>query len=520
METGNDSNLRYEQEHPTVVAVMLEDNWESYEVFEEDLSNPELAAVIVEYVEKANGYYPLSSESDNAMGDDIGLVLNAEQEQAVQAALAGGLATVEVLTPFGTDATEVWSIQAYTSGGQTPAGERCFTLTAITEEREILLWESTEDDDFADEILVYSDDSGGDILVNFQIEQPVPADGSPLVFDIVIEDGQVQDTEPMAKIQFISTPAMNTEVTLVDDEAQAAFAVTERATIGSLSQTQAVVETALPLPELENMTLDENETLAPIAVYELPTVEDSVNKEVETEEIFIGIDQLEYDSFVDELIPNVEPETEAAPSPTIIDIQKSGVLPTIRTANEYEVVANEDVLLTQEAEIEQVRAIDDDIQQPQVIIDEEKLADHYHEQPQIVIPIMESAVTSLEALPSIRRTKEADETIRYELPVIETEYATVPSDIRHEISNVASDEVEHQTLRTTIDKHIAHQSNTKTEHTNEVSTWEVSGFESTYNFFSASGLATPAEDDIVIPFQTTIRTKRPSQARGTRSRFV
>lgn len=519
MEIGNDSNVRYEQEPPAGVAVMIEDNWESYEVFEDDLSSPELAVVVVEYVERVDGYYPLLAESDNAMGDDIGLVLNAEQEQAVQLALAGGSVTVEVLTPFGTDTTEVWSIQTYTSSGQTGAGERCFTLTAITEEREIILRDPVEDgDDSIGEMLALSNEGGGDILITFPIEQPVSADETPPLFDIVTEDGQVQEIESMAKTQFVSTPAMKAEELPVDHEAQLAPVVIEQATLDPLPRTLAVAE-ILP-SEPERVIFDEDENEVPIDAYELPTVEDGEIREVEPEETLVAIEQVEQYSFVDEATLVIEPETEAALSPNILDIHKSEVAPTIRTTAEYDLVANEDVSLSQEAEIEQSQVIDRDIQQPQVIMNEERVANRHLEQSQIVVPATESVVTALEALPSIKQTIIVDETVRYELPVIETEHATVPAEIRHEISNVASDEVEHQTFRTAIDKHGARQSYNKTEHMNEVSPWEVSGFESIYGSFSASDLTTPAEDDIVIPFQATIRTKRPSQARRTRSRVV
>lgn len=519
MKIENDSNVRYEQEPPAGVVVMLEGNWEGYEVFEDDLSNPELAAVVVEYVERVDGYYPLLTESDNVMGDDIGLVLNAEQEQAVQLAIAGGSVTVEVLTSFGIDATEVWSIQTYTSSGQTPAGERCFTLTAITEEREIILRDPVEDgDDPVGEMLAHSDSGGGDILITFPIEQQVLADETPPLFDIVIEDGQVQEIESMAKTQYVSTPAMNAEVMPVDDEAQLAPVAIEQVTLDPLPRTQVAAD-IMP-PEPENASFDENENEAPIDTNELPIVEDSEIREVEPEETIVVIEQLEKYLSVEEAMLVIDPETEAAPSPNILDIKKSEVAAIIRTTVEYDLVANEDVSLSQEAETEQSQVIDRDIQQPQAIMNEERVADRHLEQSQIVIPNTESAVTELEALPSTEQAIIVDETIRYELPVTDAEYAAGPTDMRQEYSYVVSGEVEHQTFRTAIDKHSGHQSDTKTEHMSEVSTWEVSGFEPTYNFFSASGLATPAEDDIVIPFQTTIRTKRPSEARRTRSRVV
>lgn len=519
MEIGSDSNLRYEQEPTTVVAVMLEDNWESHEVFEEDLSNPELAAVVVEYVEGANGYYPLSSESDNATGDGVGLVLNAEQEQAVQAALAGGLATVEVLTPFGADAAEVWSIQTYASSGVTLYGERSFTLTAITEEREILIEELMDDgDDSAEKILALDNDGGGDILITFSIEQSVQDDETPPAFDIVIEDWQVQKIEPMAKIQFISAPTMSAEELPVNDEVQAAFTVTERVTLDSLPQALAVAE--IPPLEPENATFDENKNEVPVSAYEFPIIEDSEIREVEPEEILAVSEQPKQYLFIEDTNPVTEPETEVSPLPNVIDIQKSEAAPTIRTTIEYETVANKDVSLSPETEIEQIVAFNRDFQQSHTTLPENRLADEELVQSQIVMPAAESVVTALEALPSTEQAIIVDETIRYELPVTKAEYAADLTDVRQEDSYVASDEVEHSTFRTLINKRSARQSNTETERTNEVSTWEVSGFESTYNLFSASGLTTPAEDDIVIPFQTTIRTKRPSEARRTRSRVV
>ena len=519
MEIRNDSNVRYEQEPLAGVAVMFEDDRESYEVFEDNSSNPELAAVVVEYVEKVDGYYPLLAESDNVMGDNAGLELNAEQEQAVQLALAGGSVTVEVLTPFGTDMTEVWSIQTYASSGQTQAGERCFTLTAITEEREIILRDPVEDGDSPiSEMLALSDDGGGDILITFPIEQPVLADETPPVFDTVIEDGQVQEIEPMAKTQFIPTPVMNAKELPVDDEVQFAPVAIEQVKLDPLPRTQVAAD-ILP-PEPENASFDENENETPASSYELPTVEDGEIIEVEPEEELIVIERLEQYSLVDEATLVIEPEVEVTLSPNILDIQKSEVAPIMLTNVEYDLVANEDVSLSQEVEAEQSQVIDRDIQQLQTIMNEERVVDQHFEQFQIAIPAIKSVVTSSEALPSIKQTIIVDQTVRYELPVIETEHATVPANIRHEISNVASGEVEHSTFRTVIDKHSAHQSDTETEHMNEVSAWEVSGFEPTYNFFSASGLATPAEDDIVIPFQTTIRTRRPSQARRTRSRVI
>jgi hypothetical protein len=446
-------------------------------------------------------------------------VLNAEQEQAVQAALDGGLVTVEVLTPFGTDATEVWSIQTYSSSGVTPSGERSFTLTAITEDREILIDEFMDDgDDTAEKMLALDNDGGGDILITFSIEQSVQDDETPSVFDIVVEDWQVQEIEPMAKNILVSTPVMSAEVMTVDDEVQLASAAIERVTVDSLTQALAVAE-IIP-SEPERVTFDENKNELPVSTYELPIVEDSEIKELEPEKILVVSEQPEQYLFVEDANPVVEPETEVSPVPNVMDIQKSEVAPTIYTTAEYDLVANEDVLLPQEAEIEQAQVIDRDIQQPQVIMNEERVADRYLEQSQIVIPTKESAVTALEALPSTEQAIIVDETIRYELPFTEAEYAADSIDVRQEDSYVASDEVEHSTFRTLINKGSARQSNTETERTNEVSTWEVSGFESTYNLFSASDLANPAEDDIVIPFQTTIRTKRPSQARRTRSRVV
>lgn len=519
METGNDSNLRYEQEPPTAVAVVIEDNWENHEVFEEDLSNPELAAVTVEYVEKANGYYPLSSESDNVMGDDIGLVLNAEQEQAVQAALAGGLATVEVRTPFGTDATEVWSIQTYASSGVTPSGERSFTLTAITEEREILIEQLMGDgDDSVENILALHNDGGGDILITFSIEQSVQDDETPPAFDIVIEDWQVQEIEPKVKNILVSTPMMSAEVMTVDDGVQMASAAIERVTVDSLSQALAVAE-ILP-SETEKITFDENKNELLVSVYELPIIEDTGIREVEPEEILVVSERPEQYLFVEDASPVVEPETEVLPVPSVIDIQKSEVAPTIRTTAEYDLVANEVVSLSPETEIEQTVVLIRDFQQSHTTLPESRLADEEFAQSQIVMPAAESVVTALEALPSTEQAIIVDETIRYELPAVEAEYAADLTDVRQEDFYVASDEVEHSTFRTVISERSDRQSNTETESTNKVSTWEVSGFESTYNFYSVSDLATLAEDDIVIPFQTTIGTKRPSQARRTRSRVV
>lgn len=511
MEIGDDSNFRYEQEPRAGVAILREDDWDSYEVFEDDPSNPELVPVVIEYIEREGDYYPLPLDTgDMTTSKTTALVFTDEQEQAIQMALAGGTITIEVLTPFGTDTTQVWSIQTYAPGGMTRFGERSFTLTAITQERGVLIEEFMEDgDESANEILALHDDGRGDILVTFPIEQPIPVSETPPVFDIIMQDSDTPADEPPVEIQPTPAPVTRVDMALGDDEAQTVVGI-EMITMTPLTHTQ--VETELPLPKPERVIFDEKKKEIPVAADDLPVPEESAIKIEEPDEILAGIDQLAPYASVKEIALAVEPET--AHSSSIIATQKNEKVAVTCEAIEHETIANEVVWSPLESEVEQPQVIDLDIQQLQGSMNEEKQPDRYSSIQKLA---RESKVKVSELLPGIKQAKIVDEPIRYEQPPAMTESVERSIHSRQEDLYGANEEAVHSSFRAGTDKQSDRESDTRTQRAHEVSAWEVSGFEATYGFFPAVGLTIPGEDDIVIPFQSITRAKRPGQVHRARS---
>jgi hypothetical protein len=149
METRVEQETDYESEAREILTI-LDDGpgfpgSELYSVLSETLErSDEYEISELRYVAKDGGIY-LLGQDEGEMIPDIPLVLNGEQERAVQAALSGGMMTVEVLTPFGTEEMEAWSIQTFACGEPTPDGEPTFVLSAVSEERPKVLREPEEE---------------------------------------------------------------------------------------------------------------------------------------------------------------------------------------------------------------------------------------------------------------------------------------------------------------------------------------------------------------------------------------
>ncbi|HSW77334.1 MAG TPA: hypothetical protein VLG36_00875 [Candidatus Chromulinivoraceae bacterium] len=138
MEIGVEQETDYKYETPEVNIIIEGDLefsiggiYESSNLIEAERTQ-EYGATIQKYVVEDDGFYPL--EDSGETGSTLPLLLNDEQQQAVQIALLGGEAIVEILAPSSTDEMEVWSIQTFTFDGVVD-GRQTFTLSARSEER-------------------------------------------------------------------------------------------------------------------------------------------------------------------------------------------------------------------------------------------------------------------------------------------------------------------------------------------------------------------------------------------------
>jgi len=194
------------------------------------------------YVEKADGFYPLTPDEEHGIPAENGLILTGEQQEAAHMALLGGSAVVEILTPFGTDIIEVWSVQTYEFSHITLEGERCFTLTAETIEKEIVeeIIEVDADSSDSDIIITISPgEGGGDTVPQLQesviVEQSayeasqtaadsrgidttigVAEESSADAADIPVVDVLVQLPAHVATVE--TGAESNTTVTVLDEE--------------------------------------------------------------------------------------------------------------------------------------------------------------------------------------------------------------------------------------------------------------------------------------------------------------
>lgn len=105
-----------------------------YDQASESAQEQEPGVSQLQYIEGPDGFYVRDPETGEAVLS-MPLIISGEQQQILQTVLVDGIASIDILTDFGTDDEDVWSLQAFSLSGETPDGRRIITLRAVTERR-------------------------------------------------------------------------------------------------------------------------------------------------------------------------------------------------------------------------------------------------------------------------------------------------------------------------------------------------------------------------------------------------
>jgi len=471
------------------------------------------------YIERADGMYPLRSREDDGTSNETSLVLNSEQQEAVQIALLGGSATVELLTPFGTDTTEIWSIQTYSFSHITPEGERCFTLSSIIEEREIR-----------------HEENDGDIEIPFVIEEDVSdegdyGDGDSGYLEVIIE---TSTADPRAEMLQAESVIENVNTVSVEP-----FAVPEP-TVSSDSRTALETTSQLEIaaPAITITREDSSELTSPAAAEaELEAVEvDSVGfHPISTEEVvFVDheISFLRQDIVIEEIaeveavtaresapitesvvsmIEDITPLQEFAQAETILTIDKAEKAEIAPAATIYE----EQPALTIEKlkpQIDEIKITEDHV------IARAVSADYHDAQSVSTEPLQASRPDVLLAEKKDENSMVTESSPRIEVLAAAPKQKAVYRATHDQSINHNPQELEDRpTWRTTTPERETVVHERFDQELRDISTWEKEMLQSYPHLQPSLNLLSQFDEDIIIPFEvshgTRIRSRRIARSR-------
>lgn len=472
------------------------------DIFEEDQSGFEFASTSIEYIETADGYYPLHADPEIATEDVARLSLNAEQDEAAQVALAGGTATVEILTPFGTETTEVWSIQTFTA-----SGEGCFVLTATTEKRDIVpVEQDNEDASISIVEMAYDDsDSGGDMVISVPLERYMDTNSEPVLIEVIIDDDITREEIVAEEIIINTSPMVAAETQTTQ------YQLKDEPTEQIVKAIDVSAETEKP-----KESVDDGEEIE----REVPHIEDFPILASEKSEQGQW-SEVSKEPIVLELAESMPPEVLNHET----DIEEYEVELDSLT-EEYESVVGENSAAETVSASSLVETT-----LPDIKTDTQQSAKHFHtEEPHIIIHDVEQKPRSVnvqfeqEIVVATVPTIVEQETLHQvaETTVETTNSTTDYEEVKRSYSDVAVSETvetDRSVHRVEIDESNAPRP-TREVHVRPLSSWEAFDFEPTYDTKPARRLFDAVDDDIVISFETSRRKMARRQASLTHRRAV
>jgi len=475
------------------------------------------------YIERADGVYPLAPRDDET-SDDMSLALNSEQQEAVQIALLGGTATIELLTPFGTETTEVWSIQTYSFSHETPEGERCFTISAITQEREI----RREED--------------GDIEILFVVEEDAPDsgdydDGDSGGWDV---SDDTYTPEPMAEMMQTETVAESMDTSSYESFSAAQEPMTVSAT-SPMFETLPQSKVEAPVMTVISMASEDSfeRVNTTIAEAELDTSEPVVDTShiVSTEEVVIvpremsplrqetafeKVHEIEV-ATIQEPAPLTESEVsiigqaallQEAPlvkaTPIVNKVEQAGVTQTDKIYNEPPaLVIDKHEPQAKEATITEER-----------IVARAPSLDHHDVQSVNAEPVQATKPDALAVETKDENDMVAEVTSRVEASVATREHKTVYRATHDQSINHSPQELEQNPTWRTVTPELETVAHKRVNQgLQDISAWEKEILQQSPRLQPSFNLLGQLDEDIVIPFEVSHGARTQSR-RLVRSRTV